>query len=335
MLIPRKYLFIVIILLILIAIGGYTAYINSTTTDRSKIADNIPKSSIRTISPSESEPVFALYDKFMGYLSRVYQWVKDKDELLYILISTSKSDDVLIDDRFNYSKFMMNVFRGMDELMLQEILFAKQIYKLKIEKLKRGNHSYISDVPLLYYRVGSDYILVYMWSRCFGSFLSVLYYLDLKHNFLVRIDAVHNSERMYEIRHILESRYLSGLKPLPPANLTNASIRTIRFFIPLKNKDIGDIFRVASEVKKICDKIKETYEIINGTIIYNCSSPILEKLSNSSISFDPYILGHPWKFRVLRSSKVVDEGALAWGIYLYNPYTNKLWHPYEKIKNSS
>jgi len=92
-------------------------------------------------------------------------------------------------------------------------------------------------------------------------------------------------------------------------------MKDISFFIPLKNKNIEKVLRVVSEIKEIC-------KTVNRTTMSNCYNSILEELSNSSISFDPYILGHPWEFRVLRSSKVVDECTIAWDIYLYDLQIN-------------
>jgi len=179
------------------------------------------------------------------------------------------------------------------------------VYKSRIESIEEGKYPYYPFVPLFYYRVGSDYILVYTWSYCESHFLAVLYHLDLRHNFLLKTYVGYPWRKMDIVKDILKERYKLREKPLSPANLINTSIRDISFFIPLKNKNnIEKVLRVISEVKEIC-------KTVNRATMSNCYNPILEELSNSSISFDPYILGHPWEFRVLRDSKVVDEGAIA------------------------
>ena len=70
--------------------------------------------------------------------------------------------------------------------MLQEIVFSKQVYKGRIESIEEGKYPYHPFVSLFHYRVGNDYILVYMWSYYESYFPAVLYYLDLRHDFLLK-----------------------------------------------------------------------------------------------------------------------------------------------------
>ena len=196
------------------------------------------------------DDVISNYNMFNRLLDNIYSWIIDNGEFLYIGIYGDIGLVISRDAFFTETPTSLNDVKGcyvIEDFGIMRYLNCREL-------LKKGDYSRIVDLPLFFYRVGSDYILAYIWSSCSDTYSASLYYLDLKYDFLLEL--VGYSPKPYGAG--MKVKYVPGTKPPPPIDIVEIEIFRINLLIPKsKNLDYVNLINTTQIAKAIIESYSD------------------------------------------------------------------------------